>query len=148
MINNTDCGVSGGEAIGISLAHNHTLQQLDVSDNSLGNNGAIPILKTAHRLADLSIAKNNLDDQCGAEISKLLQKSKSLKKLNLEFNELMTAGAELISAGIQKNCSLLSLNLTGNVIGDNGAIAIFRALILSKCNQLEHINLSLNEISP
>jgi hypothetical protein len=47
-----------------------------------------------------------------------LKKTKSLKKLNLEFNELMTPGAKLLASGLEKNVSLEILNIKGNVIGD------------------------------
>jgi Ran GTPase-activating protein (RanGAP) involved in mRNA processing and transport len=82
------------------------------------------IIAHAHHLEVLSLAKNYLKSDCGKQIYNLLKKSKSIKKLHLEFNELMTPGAKCIAQGIAKNQSLELLNLKGNVIGDQGIIMI------------------------
>ena len=54
----------------------------------------------------------------GKPLEKLLKKSRSLKKLNIEYNELMVHGSKNLAQGIQRNTSLESLNIKGNVIGD------------------------------
>ena len=54
----------------------------------------------------------------GKPLEKLLKKSSRIKKLNLEYNELMVHGSKALAQGIQRNNSLESLNIKGNVIGD------------------------------
>lgn len=76
-----------------------------------------------------------------------MKKSKTIKKLQLEFNELMTPGAKCIAMGLSKNTSLELLNIKGNVIGDQGLILIAQALKESKMN-LKELDISLNEIGP
>lgn len=51
--------------------------------------GAIPIIKSAINLEILSLAKNFMKSDVGKPLAKLLKTSKCLKKLYLEFNELM-----------------------------------------------------------
>ena len=86
--------------------------------------GAIQIIANAHNLEILSLAKNYLKSDCGKQLQSLLKRSKSIKKLQLEFNELMTPGAKCIAMGLSKNTSLELLNIKGNVIGDQGLILI------------------------
>ena len=109
--------------------------------------GAIQIISNAHNLEILSIAKNYIKSDCGKHLQSLLKKSKSIKKLHLEFNELMTPGAKCLAQGIAKNTSLELLNIKGNVIGDQGIILIAQALKESKMN-LKELDISLNEIGP
>jgi Ran GTPase-activating protein (RanGAP) involved in mRNA processing and transport len=55
----------------------------------LKSEGAIPIIKSATNLEHLSLAKNFMKNDVGKPIAKLLKASKNIKKLYLEFNELM-----------------------------------------------------------
>ena len=80
--------------------------------------GAVSIIANANNLEVLYLAKNYLKSDCGEHIKSLLKKSKCIRKLSLEFNELMTPGAKLIAQGISRNTSLELLNIKGNVIGD------------------------------
>jgi len=99
-INDNDLGPDGGECIGIALSQNETLKVLKVSENDLKSEGAIPIIKSATNLEHLSLAKNFMKSDVGKPLAKLLKSSKKLKKLYLEFNELMVTGAKWISKGI------------------------------------------------
>lgn len=66
----------------------------------------------------LCLSKNYMKADCGKPLQKLLKRSKVIKKLQLDFNELMVAGAQCVAAGLARNSSLESLNIKGNVIGD------------------------------
>jgi hypothetical protein len=96
-LNDTDLGCEGGEVIGIALAQNSTLRSLNVSQNDLKSSGAIQILSNARCLENLAIANCQLKSDCGMAIQQLLKKSKRLIRLQLEYNELMTPGAEAIA---------------------------------------------------
>ena len=91
---------------------------LKVAENDLNSEGAIPIINSALNLEVLSLAKNNLKSDVGKPLEKLLKKSKVLKKLSLEYNDLMVAGTKYLADGMLRNQSLESLNIKGNVIGD------------------------------
>ena len=99
-INDNDLGPDGGECIGIALSQNDTLQVLKVAENDLKSEGAIPIIKNATNLTQLSLAKNFMKSDVGKPISKLLKHSNVLSKLHLEFNELGVAGCKWIAKGI------------------------------------------------
>jgi Ran GTPase-activating protein (RanGAP) involved in mRNA processing and transport len=88
-INDNDLGPDGGECIGIALSQNETLKVLKVAENDLKSEGAIPIIKSSINLEHLSLAKNFMKSDVGKPIAKLLKASKNIKKLYLEFNELM-----------------------------------------------------------
>ena len=76
-----------------------------------------------------------------------MKKSKTIKRLQLDFNELMTPGAKCIAQGICRNTSLEVLTIKGNVIGDQGLIMIAQSLKESKMT-LRELDVSLNEIGP
>ena len=101
---------------------------LKVAENDLNSEGAIPIINSALNLEILSLAKNNLKSDVGKPLEKLLKKSKVIKKLQLEYNDLMVAGSKCLAEGIMRNSSLESLNIKGNVIGDQGMILLARGL--------------------
>jgi Ran GTPase-activating protein (RanGAP) involved in mRNA processing and transport len=88
-INDNDLGPDGGECIGIALSQNETLKSLKIAENDLKSEGAIPIIKSATNLESLSLAKNFMKSDVGKPLAKLLKSSKKIKKLYLDFNELM-----------------------------------------------------------
>ena len=51
-----------------------------------------------------------------------------IKKMYLEFNELMVSGAKWIAKGLTHNKTLEVLNIKGNIIGDEGMILIAQSL--------------------
>ena len=73
---------------------------LKVSENDLKSEGAIPIINSAGHLETLNLAKNNLRSDVGKPLQKLLKKSGVLKKLSLEYNDLMVHGTKALSQGI------------------------------------------------
>jgi len=64
----------------------------------------------------------------GKPLAKLLKSSTTLKKLYIDFNELMVPGAKWIAKGLRTNQSLEVLNIKGNIIGDDGCVLIAQAL--------------------
>lgn len=100
------------------------MKTLKIGENDLKSEGAVPIIKSATNLEVLSLAKNFMKSDVGKPLAKLLKSSRHLKKLYLEFNELMIQGAKWIAKGIQQNKTLEVLNIKGNIIGDDGLILI------------------------
>ena len=91
-ISDNDLGPDGGECIGIALSQNDTLQVLKVAENDLKSEGAIPIIKSANYLTQLSLAKNFMKSDVGKPLAKLLKLSSMLKRLFIDFNELGVQG--------------------------------------------------------
>jgi NLR family CARD domain-containing protein 3 len=96
-VNDNDFGPDGGECIGSALKENTALKALRISENDLRSAGANQIITNAHNLETLSLAKNGINSDCGAQLQTLLRKSHTLRKLYLEYNELMTLGAQSIA---------------------------------------------------
>ena len=83
--------------MGIALAQNESLQVLKVSENDLKSEGAIPIIKSAGRLELLNLAKNFMKNDVGKPLAKLLKGTETMKKIYIEYNELMVQGAKWIA---------------------------------------------------
>lgn len=60
----------------------------------------------------------------GKPLAKLLKSSECLKRLYVEYNELMVQGAKWIAKGLKNNDTLQALNMKGNIIGDDGCILL------------------------
>lgn len=71
-----------------------------MSENDLGSEGAIHIITYGVNLQVLHLGKNYIKADCGRALTNLLKKSKALKKLHLDFNELMVTGAKCIAQGL------------------------------------------------
>lgn len=91
-ITDNDLGPDGGECIGIALSQNETLRILKMAENDLKSEGAIPIIKSAGYLEQLSLAKNFMKSEVGKPLAKLLKHSSMLKRLFIDFNELGVQG--------------------------------------------------------
>lgn len=83
--------------------------------------------------------------ESSSDIVNLLEKNKSLKKLNLAYNHLGDKGIESIAKALEENKTLKSLNLTGNNISDEGLGYIIKTL--EKNKSLIHLNLFANLIT-
>jgi NLR family CARD domain-containing protein 3 len=103
IINDNDFGSDGGECIGVALAQNNSLKVLKIAENDLKSEGAIPIISASQHLEILCLSKNYIKQDCGKHLQKLIKKSKCLKKLQLDFNELMVQGAQCIAQGLSRN---------------------------------------------
>ena len=146
-LNDNDLGSDGGECLGIALAQNESLKSLKVAENDLKSEGAIPIIKSAKKLEVLNLSKNFMKADVGRHLAKLIKVSTTLKKLYVEYNELMIEGAKFIAKGIQSNPKQLEvLNVKGNIIGDEGCLILADAL--SGNEKLRELDISLNEIGP
>jgi len=67
----------------------------------LKSEGAIPIIKSAKKLEVLNLSKNFMKQDVGKPLAKLLKSTQSLKKLYIDYNELMIPGAKWIAKGLK-----------------------------------------------
>ena len=74
----------------------------------------------------------------------ILGQCPSLKKLNLNRNNINADGAARITEALEQCPELSDLDISVNKIGDTGAARI--AKLLEQCPVLTHLNLSLNKI--
>lgn len=96
-INDNDLETDGGICIGLALSQNESLEVLKIADNNLKSEGAIAIIKSANNLKTLNLARNNLKSDVGVPLERLLKKSRKLKRLSLEYNDLMVHGSKALA---------------------------------------------------
>ena len=141
-------GTEGVQALGIALQVNHTLQSLDFEESGIVATGSVralaAALKVNQSLQLLNLNKNQIGTAGTQVLGTALQVNQSLQSLNFENNQIGAAGAQAIGAVLQVNQSLQKLNLKMNEIGDAGAQAIGAALQVNQT--LQKLDLGINKI--
>ena len=144
--------------INISLM-NHILSLKNLSKLNLQMNNIndkdiktiINLIKDNNTPIKNLILKNNKITQEGSEsISDLIKFSKTLKLLDLSFNELKSEGVKKICNSIivtEPNSNLEQLFLNGNKCNDYCSDDIFNLLINKKSKKLKLLSLNLNFFS-
>ena len=125
-----------------------TIQKLDMSCNSISDDGAAAIsdsLKINVSLQELNLAENNITNEGAKKIAEAIQVTKTLQKLNLCNNNISDDGAAAISDSLKINVSLQELNVAENNITNEGAKKIAEAIQVTKT--LQKLNLYKNNIS-
>ena len=135
------CGISNleMESLARTLAVNCSLEELDISDNNIGDNGIGHIataLLTNTTLKTLTIIKcvpcvgssdsNHMNGR--ADIFTSLQKNTSLKTLNFSCCGISDLVAESLARALEANGSLKKLNIIDDNISDNGLVHIVKSL--------------------
>ena len=127
---------------------NKTLVKLDISCNTLTNEGAAAIsecLKVNNILKELNISKNEITNEGAMTIAEALQLNTTLVKLDISCNMLSDNGALSFTNCLKINCILQELKLSQNRITSNGAMAIAEAIRLN--TTLMKLDISCNTLS-
>jgi len=105
-------------------------------------------LLNAIYLQSLDLGKNFIKSSIGPALRKYVEVNKNLKKINLEYNELMAEGAEVFFEGAVHSL-LEEINIRGNAIGDRGLAMISNTFKFAdvQLDSLRVLNLSANDIS-
>ncbi|RYH10038.1 hypothetical protein EON65_39720 [archaeon] len=112
--------------------HNRHLKELDMSKNLLGKD------------ENLNVVEPNFETG-GESLAKLLQTGLCpIKTLNLHWNMIRLAGAEVLCDSIRNNMHLVSIDLSYNALGRNAASVLGAALYEN--NVIETINVANNGI--
>ena len=124
------------------------LQILDLSNNTLSDDGAVTIsdgLKSNNTLLKLNISYNNITYKGTKSITEFFQVNTTLKNLDLSHNVLSDDGATVINGFLKYNISLQELNMSYNKITNEGAKMIAEAIKVNKT--LQKLDISDNSIS-
>ena len=125
------------------------LQMNNINDNDI--KALVNYIKENNTPIKELILKNNEITKEGSEsIADLIKFSKSLKILDLSFNELKSEGVKKICNGMiiaNSNSCLEQLYLNGNKCNDYCADVIFNLLINSNTKRLKVLSLNLNFLS-
>eukprot|EP01104_Vermistella_antarctica_P020132 TRINITY_DN840_c0_g1_i1.p1 TRINITY_DN840_c0_g1~~TRINITY_DN840_c0_g1_i1.p1 ORF type:complete len:1486 (-),score=419.48 TRINITY_DN840_c0_g1_i1:95-4552(-) len=126
------------------------LVTLDLRDNSLGPDAAIAVgelMVTSPRLSQIHLSQNMIDATGAIVIAAALSaKCDMLQLLHIANNTLGPNGASTIAESFQHNSSLTELDIGGNSIGDDGAIAILKAVAKNKHLPLYRLDMQLNDL--
>ena len=122
------------------------LQHLRLKNIDIGLNDMSTLsegLKHCHKIEVLDLSLNKISSAGAAVLSEGLKCCENLQILNLTENAIGIEGAVSLAGGL-KNTSLKVLNLNINMICSTGAMALVAGL--KRCNNLEELYLSKNEI--
>ena len=115
----------------LALRVNTSLTSLDLSENSIGDEGASSLseaLRVNTSLTSLDLSENSIGDEGASSLSEALRVNTSLTSLDLSENSIGDEGASSLSEALRVNTSLTSLDLSDNSIGDEGASSLSEAL--------------------
>jgi Ran GTPase-activating protein (RanGAP) involved in mRNA processing and transport len=120
------------------------LKALEVVDCGITANGCTYLgiaLKTNIGLLSLVLDHNEIGDEGVANLSRQgLMVNKTLQFLSLKYCGLGLGGARTLAAEIIPHCPMPSLVLAGNMLGNEGALALAGALSKKEC-QLKNLDL-------
>jgi len=121
---------AGAELIAEALEGNCTLTALHLSRNSIGPHGAAKLaaVLASGALAELDLSDNRLGDAGAVALAGALEPTARLETLDLRVNSVGDEGAESLALVLARNAALTALHLRDNCIGDAGAERIAEAL--------------------
>lgn len=134
--------------LAIALVSNPCIQDLNFSDNWLGNEGGHHIcdmLRENIYVLDLNLSDNKLGAAFARDLCQVLAVNASLTHLNLSGNCLDDAAAVYLATAITKTTKIEYLNLSGNKLGPAAGVILGPAL--AENSSLRHLDLSWNGIS-
>jgi len=117
-------GDRGATLLAQFLQGNDSLRKLNLEWNNLGHSEhAIQTLCSAvanhSSLQELDLRNNKLGDQACGPIGELIRHNKTLRKINLSWNEFGTQGGKQLLHGLNGNVTLHFLEVLGTKIADD-----------------------------
>jgi hypothetical protein len=113
-----------------SLESNKSLENLDLSENNIGNE-AVEVLKKISSLVQIDLSNNNIDLKGANNLAGYLANNDSLGALYLEGNNLTDEGIIFIAKSLKTNTGLFALSLRDCGIDIKGADALIDLLVIN-----------------
>ena len=108
------------------------VKQLDISENDLTSLEAPAISDMMTCLEELDISHNKLGDNGAVILADGIIKNNTLKLLEIGYNDIRARGAIAIANSLTHNTTMEGLGISGNPISGDGAIAIAEAITNNK----------------
>lgn len=134
-------------AIANVLAHNSTLENLDLRATERGNAGATILaegLEKNRGLKSLLLNGNRIGPEGGEALAYVVKMNATLKELSLGRNGIGSRGAQAIAEALSTNNTLVDLDLNDNQIVEPGSVVLAQALNTNQT--LRRLNLTGNVI--
>ncbi|XP_076777699.1 leucine-rich repeat-containing protein 74A isoform X2 [Arvicanthis niloticus] len=148
-LNHHGLGPLGTKAIAITLVSNTTVLKLELEDNCIQQEGILSLMEMLHEnyyLQELNVSNNGLGLEGARIISDFLQENNSsLWKLKLSGNKFKEECALLLCQALSSNYRIRSLNLSHNEFSDTGGEYLGQMLALNV--GLQSLNLSWNHFN-
>eukprot|EP00941_MAST-03F_sp_MAST-3F-sp1_P002862 g2862.t1 len=131
-----------------SLQSNNSLTILDLAGNNIENVGARAIgemLRSNEHVTTIDLRSNRISDGI-VDLSKGLRQNKHLLHLDIGGNKIDSSGGVAVANALIHNRTLKTLHVDSCSLGFKGAQQF--AVALKMNNQLEHLDMSHNEIGP
>ncbi|XP_027274395.1 leucine-rich repeat-containing protein 74A isoform X2 [Cricetulus griseus] len=145
-LNHHGLGPKGTKAIAITLVSNTTILKLELEDNCIMEEGVLSMMGMLHEnyyLQELNMSNNDLGLEGAKIISDFLQENNSsLWKLKLSGNNFREEAAAVLCQALSSNYRIRSLNLSHNHFNDVGGEHLGQMLALNV--GLQSLNLSWN----
>ena len=145
-----NCGiaVNGAKSLGRALSGNSSLEQLNISGTSIGDEGVAHIANALHTNTTMKVldVKNCGISYRGAEsLGRALSVNSSLEQLIISGTSIGDEGVAHIANFLQTNTTMKVLDVSYCGISNKGAETLARPLAASSC--LETLDLSSSSIS-
>ena len=140
-------GIKFIDLLADALKVNSSVSSLDLTDNSISDEGANSLARALRKntsLSSLDLSDNSIADQGACLLGWALRVNHSLSSMDLSRNSIGDEGADLLAWALRVNASLSSLVLSFNSIGAKGANSLAQALEVN--TSLSFLNLYSNFI--
>jgi len=139
-------GEESGTKIGIALLRNKNLKKLVISNNKIKNKGAKAIIENSRNLISLDLSYNEISPEICNDLKYLMQKSKNLKEIIWNGNNVELKGINYIIEGLNnKNNKIKSLCLRNTSLTEGALKTLSKGLINNEC--LRILDIGTNNIN-
>jgi len=109
-----------------------TVKVLDLWGDGIKGAGGTEISGMLPVLEELNVSNNYLGDDGAVLLSEGMKLTKTLQKLYINDNEIKAQGTKAIAHALTVNTTLELLNMSSNAIGQDGTVAIAEAITTNK----------------
>ena len=143
----------GAVSIGKMLRVNETLKHLEISSNSIGDDGISAISDGLHvntTLIQLAACNCEFHSKGAESVAKMLRANETLKYLDISKNQIGDDGITAVALSIQANTTLVQLNISSCYFCKQGAEGIAEVLRVNRtltCLDISGNYIEYDEIS-
>ncbi|XP_038644323.1 NACHT, LRR and PYD domains-containing protein 12-like [Scyliorhinus canicula] len=148
-LRNIKLSSGSGRILASAISGNWSLTHLDINDNSLKDIGLSELYQVlTHpkcRIESLKLESNALTKECCDELGSALARNRTVKELNLSFNDLEDSGLQrLVEKMGNRECKLHTLKLSGAKLTEVSGKSL--SCVLRENPTLRNIDLSNNQL--